>query len=149
MLVPVSPSGTGNTFSALMRSAFADSHDDADYSAARKSAPVARVRWRAAVGLVITRAPMLAYPQLCQAVARCVVKGWCSATTSATPTERPIAVGCRTSSARPCWSTAHRGGSTPARGAFALFASSPLRPSQGFAQRGNVRFGACALEVDE
>src|SRR5712692_6086319 len=64
MLVPVSLSGTGNTFSALMRSALADSHVAADSSAARKSAPVARVRSRAAVGVVISRPPMLAYPQL-------------------------------------------------------------------------------------
>ncbi len=55
MFVPVSPSGTGKTFRELMRSAFADSHAEADRSAALRSAPVARVLSRAAVGVVMPR----------------------------------------------------------------------------------------------
>jgi large subunit ribosomal protein L28 len=44
-----------------MRSALAPSHAEADRSASRRSAPVARVRSRAAVGVVMARLAMLTY----------------------------------------------------------------------------------------
>ena len=69
MLVPVSPSGTGNTLSALMRSALASSHFDAARYAALRSAPAARVRSRApsrvaVVGVVMPRRPYASLPPI-------------------------------------------------------------------------------------